>query len=336
MSCGDGAIPLPASREPPGGDAVKGEPDNARDMKAAVGFVSLLAVLASVAPASACACGVAIEADVAYEQALVSWDGRREAITVKLDFENAGKRAAVLFPVPSRPHVELVHTDPFKYLEEATHPVVPETDGGAGAQAGVDVVERRVIGAFDVAVLRADSRGSLTSWLKENDYRVPRAASQILERYVKRRWDFVAIKLAKGREGSLQPLRISFATREAVYPLELSRIARTTISLRLYVNSRSAVDATGVAGMRRVFDSPVDKLDPPPPSSVLKLLPEPHLTRLELTNAVPGAVESDVGIRAAGVAPGDDGGLPTVVWIAIAAGLLAAAATVFAWRGRAR
>jgi hypothetical protein len=238
--------------------------------------------------------------------------------------------------VPAEPRVGQVKggTDLFRYLEEATRPPPSESGGGEAAQApGVDVVSRRVIGAFEVAVLRASDKHALSRWLDENAYSVPEAASPILDRYVKRRWDFVAIKLAKGGDGSLKPLRISFPARKAVYPMELSRAAQAPVSLRLYVNSQHAVDATGIAGMTRVFDSPVAKLDPAPPADVKSSLPEPHLTRLELTRAAPSSVRSDVGIRTAALAPDDDG-LSTLAWIVIAAGGVALLGVGLALRRR--
>jgi hypothetical protein len=286
------------------------------------------AAVASAPPAGACACGIAIQADVAYEEGLVTWDGRHETTTVKLDLQNAGPRAAVVFPVPAEPRVHQIKagTDLFGYLDKATRPPQPESGGegsGAAAPAGVDVVSRRTIGAFDVAVLRSTRSDALVAWLSRNSYRVPAAAQPILDRYVKRRWDFVAIKLAKGRDGSLAPLRISFDAGRAVYPMELSRAARAPVSLRLYVNSRRAVDATGIAGMQRVFDSDVDDLDPRPPAEIRALLPEPHLTRLELTGAAPSAIHGDVGLRTASVSTSGGSGLGWLAWVAIAAAALA-------------
>ena len=148
---------------------------------------------------------------MAYEEGLVAWDGRRETATVKLDLERAGRRPAVLFPVPADPRVSQVKAGVglFKYLERATRPPEPEDGGGtAAAPEGVRVVSRRVIGAYDVAV---------------------------------------------------------FPARRAVYPMELSRASQVPVSLRLYVNSPHPVDATGVAGLRRVFDSELDELIRPRP-----------------------------------------------------------------------
>ena len=336
MSLGTGRSPA-WSKGTAGRRKCQGGTDNARALKAAWLIpVMAAAAVASAPPAAACACGIAIEADVAYEEGLVVWDGRRETATVKLDLKDAEPRAAVLFPVPAEPRIGQVKsgTDLFGYLEEATRPAAPESGGGEAAQApGVDVVSRRLIGAFDVAVLRAGDSGALSRWLNENDYRVPAAASPILDRYVRRHWDFVAIKLAKGGEGSLKPLRISFGARKAVYPMELSRASQVPVSLRLYVNSTHAVDGTGIDGMKRVFDSRVDELDPAPPADVRSLLPEPHLTRLELTRASPSAIRADVGIRTASIAP-DDGGLPLLAWIGIGIGGVALLGAGLALRRR--
>jgi hypothetical protein len=115
--------------------------------------------------------------------------------------------------------------------------------------------------------------------------------------------------------------------------MELSRASQTPVSLRLYVNSRKAVDGEGIAGMERVFDRPLDELDPAPPADVEPLLPEPHLTRLELTRVAPSAIHDDVEIRTASIAPGDDG-LSALAWIGIAAGGVALVGLGLALRRR--
>jgi Uncharacterized protein conserved in bacteria (DUF2330) len=296
-------------------------------------------------PASGCACGIALEAEVAYEEALIVWDGERETVTVKLDLSDAGERAAVLFPLPAEPEIDQIRgrTDLFGYLDEATTPPPPESDdegvtGAPGGGGGVEVVERRVIGAYDVAVLHAEDEGALADWLAENDYSVAAAADSILGRYVERGWHFAAIKLAEARDGSLKPLQMAFAARRAVYPMELSRLSQVPVSLRLYVNAPRAVSATGIDGVAAVFDSSVDDLEPAPSADVRRLLPEAHLTRLELTRAPAESVRADVGLRlAAATNDGNEGGggLSAGFWIALAVGGLGVLAAALLW-GRSR
>lgn len=97
---------------------------------AAVALAALAAVaLSSARPAQACACGVAIEASVSEEQALVIEQGGRESIVLSLDLTSDGaERAAVVLPVPSEPDVEAVRGgDPLAYtLPAGAGPILAE------------------------------------------------------------------------------------------------------------------------------------------------------------------------------------------------------------------
>ena len=60
-------------------------------------------------PAGACACGIAIEASVIEESALVIEGPGSERIILSLDLtSDGGRRAAVVLPVPGVPAVEAV------------------------------------------------------------------------------------------------------------------------------------------------------------------------------------------------------------------------------------
>ncbi len=101
---------------------------------AAAGTVVGVAALAA-APAGACACGIAIDASVSEETALVIEGPGEEEIVMSLDLASDGpERAAVVVPVPGIPEVKAVTgPDPLAYLEEAT---APEVEVGATAGSG--------------------------------------------------------------------------------------------------------------------------------------------------------------------------------------------------------
>ena len=281
---------------------------------AAVALAAAAFVL-SVAPAGACACGIALEASVVEERAIVAESRFGETIVAEFDLSSDGPRpAAVVIPVPADPMVSAVRGDPIGYLDAATTPPPPELegtteDGAPAVGSGVDVVDRDVIGGYDVTILSARDPGALGRYLADNGYTLPAGARPILSDYVEERWSFVAIKLAEGAEGSLKPLRIDFSTArltegELVYPMKLSQLAGEPVGLTLYV---IADGPRSVDGLERTFDAPLAELDPAPPEEV-ELIAQlgSHVSRLEAAALDPGSLSEDLVVEADAVA--DPGG----------------------------
>ena len=146
--------------------------------------VTGLALAASTA--QACACGIALDATVSRERALVIDGGDSEQIVLSLDLQSdTAGRSAIVLPVPADPEVEAIGGgDPLAYLDVATAPVAAAGGGdkGVGAAsgpgAGVDVIGRDEIGGYDVSRLRADDAGALDAWLDDNGYTLPTAPSR--------------------------------------------------------------------------------------------------------------------------------------------------------------
>ncbi|CCK30406.1 hypothetical protein BN159_6027 [Streptomyces davaonensis JCM 4913] len=238
----------------------------ARARVAAVALALLATQIGTlIAPAYACGCGAMIpdegaQVAVDREESLVRWDGRQEQIVMRLTVEGDAERAAWIMPVPSRAIVRLGDPTLFDALHSVTAPVTryrdhfwpqdedwpldgDEGDGaGAAPEAGepVGVVGRQQLGPFDVARLTATDPGALDGWLDANGFDLPPRLESALEPYVERRWEYVAVRLAPKSTGAplggdLDPLHLSFAATEPVYPMRLSRLARTPQSLGLYV-----------------------------------------------------------------------------------------------------
>ncbi|MYW64472.1 DUF2330 domain-containing protein [Streptomyces sp. SID8379] len=233
------------------------------------------------APAYACGCGAMVPRDgerifVNEETSAVSWDGRTEQIVMRLSMGGTGRAAAWIMPVPHRADVELGDPELFTQLAEATEPehrtrhhFWPRGDdwpfdggnAGDGAAApsapapgsGVGVVGREHLGPFDVARLTATDPDALADWLKENGFRLPERLSKALQPYVDQGWEYVAIRLApeeKGRTlaGQLDPLHLTFASDRLVYPMRLSRLARDSQHLNLYVLARHRMEPRSAIG----------------------------------------------------------------------------------------
>uniref|UniRef100_A0AAU2JIZ2 DUF2330 domain-containing protein n=1 Tax=Streptomyces sp. NBC_00049 TaxID=2903617 RepID=A0AAU2JIZ2_9ACTN len=220
-----------------------------------------------ISPAYACGCGAMIpdgqsRIGVARETSVVRWDGRTEQIVMRFTVGGDAKRAAWIMPVPGRATVELGDGAMFGELRDLTLPEHrtrhyfwpregdwPFSSGlrdGAGAAApgagdpAVGVVGREQLGDFDVARLTATDPDALKNWLETNGFRLPDRLAAEVKPYVDQKWEYVAIRLAprrpgKALSGDLDPLKIRFDSDRLVYPMRLSRMAKTPQSLGLYV-----------------------------------------------------------------------------------------------------
>ena len=319
-----------------------------RRLAAAVAALAGLAAAVGLSanPASACACGIALDASVSSEEALVVDRPGYEQIIMSLDLASDGSgRAAVVLPVPSDPEVDAIAKgDPLAYLNEATQPEPePSSDDGAvGAGAGVDVLGRETIGGYDVSRLAADDPEALDRWLAENGYELPPGAEPILADYVARGWRYVAIRLAPRSEGRLKPLRVGFITDEPVYPMRLAQLGTEPLTLTLYTLADGPRE---VDGLETRWSGAVSELDPSPPPELAELFSQgSYVTRMQVDAADPATFDEDLEIEtaenddeideldddgddSAGEGEDDDGGELSIVAIAL---ILAAATSVLA------
>lgn len=235
----------------------------------------LVGLTANVAaPAWACGCGAYIPDTagpaVVNERALLAWDGHREDILMSLNVRGQSNTAAWIMPVPSAADVTLGEAGIFDELARLTAPRVEyrdswwpsfgwlhgfgNTDGLVSAAAPghhVDVLSNQRIGPFDVTRLAADDPAALSAWLTSRGFAQPSGLDRNLAPYLADGWQVVAIRLvpdARGATltGALQPLRLSFDTDRAVYPMRLSQSAKTPQSVDLFVLAAHRMDPTSV------------------------------------------------------------------------------------------
>ncbi len=104
-------------------------------------------------------------------------------------------------------------------LQNAPGPVDAEDNG-------VAVLSREAVGAFDTAILQAESVQDLRRWLDDNGYQIPEATDERLEPYVEMGAAFVAIKLLPDRDaGDVSPLRLSFPGDRPTIPILPTAVA---------------------------------------------------------------------------------------------------------------
>ncbi|MFI6468363.1 DUF2330 domain-containing protein [Streptomyces sp. NPDC050528] len=232
-----------------------------------------------VAPAWACGCGALVpgsaqQVAVGREASVVRWDGRQEQIVMRLTVSGDARQAAWIMPVPHRATATLADPALFDALNTITAPVHRDrshfwpqdgdwplvsgsADGGAPPGAvtapGVAVVGRERLGPFDVARLTATDPDALGDWLHTNGFVLPSRLDQALQPYVDQRWEYVAIRLAPATAGTtltgaLDPLHLTFAAESPVYPMRLSRLARTPQSLGLYILAAHRMEPSSTIG----------------------------------------------------------------------------------------
>lgn len=259
----------------------------------------LLTQLAALArPAHACGCGALVtgagqQLTVARETSALHWDGETERIVMSLTVTGDAAEAAWIMPVPSRAEVTLGDPALFDDLRAAAAPEYrvrhyfwPREDDWprgerdnsyAGAAPGdgaapVDVVSRDRLGPFDVARLTATDPAALGDWLAGNGFALPDTLAGALTPYVEQEWEYVALRLAPDAAGdpdvvlggTLDPISLTFASGELVYPMRLSRLAATEQLLTLYVLSGHRMEPQSTIGGDRPDITFAGRLAPDP------------------------------------------------------------------------
>lgn len=205
------------------------------------------------------------------QKAVVFFSKGTEQLIISPSYEGSASSFAWLIPVPSRPKVEILKGAIFHELAKLVIPKRPDTKGRGDLQtavpkaAGVTVIERKTVGAYDVSVLSATDSQALMKWLATNKYHLPPMAEGPVRGYIADKWTFVACRVktpsnAKGLQtGTLAPLRFTFKTKKPVYPLKLSSANPKPFDLLVYLVLPTAevggAETISVTGIPRVQGS---------------------------------------------------------------------------------
>jgi hypothetical protein len=173
-------------------------------------------------------------------------------LILSVSFEGDAEDFAWVIPVPSKPEIAVTDPELFWELSDLTATEFPGggggfwCGGGAGApsdQDGVDVIEEKVVGPYATAILSATNVTALVDWLNANGYIFPEGGEEIITEYIEKEWYFVATKINAVEEdtghalaeGAIEPIVLSFASNETVYPLRISSLSATSPEVLLYV-----------------------------------------------------------------------------------------------------
>jgi hypothetical protein len=184
----------------------------------------------------------------------------REDLILKIQVEGPVREFAWIVTFPGVPRFD--REDPalfqelFRYVQlrlsagaraarDHTAGAVKSAEPASSVAPPVDVIERRVVGSFEVATVRENQPGALNDWLRENRYRTldDENALRLIADYREKGYVFACIRVsdveqAIGGPTVLHPLRFSFETggRDGIYfPMRLTGLQNQPFDVNLYV-----------------------------------------------------------------------------------------------------
>lgn len=109
--------------------------------------------------------------------------------------------------------------------------------------AEVEVIERKIVGSYDVAIVRENKSGALNRWLEQNGYATISDGDDVIDFYREQGMVFACVKvsqaaLEKGKAIDLHPLRFTFDTggRDGMFfPMRLTGLQDKPFDVNLYV-----------------------------------------------------------------------------------------------------
>jgi len=218
-------------------------------------FACLLLIIAALRVSTVHADGVFVwnkGADIHQpaQKAIIYFEGTKEVMILQVKYEGPPRDFAWVVPLPSKPDVVVIDANksPFEEISLYTQLRMRWGGRGKGLQTEqVTVLERKVVGVYDIAILAASDADALSVWVNKNGYTFPKKRRDVLEYYTKKSWFYVAMRIdrkalksdevKKLSTGELQPIRFSFASKEMVYPLKISSINAGETKVLLYILS---------------------------------------------------------------------------------------------------
>ncbi|MBC7848171.1 MAG: DUF2330 domain-containing protein [Chitinophagaceae bacterium] len=191
-------------------------------------------------------------------QVILVRDGNKNVITMYNDFKGNFKDFAMVVPVPvilQKKDIKVVNQSIFNILNDYSKPRLVEyydenpcsrvaydsdmkqfapsalnevvvSGYGAAKRKSVTIEAQYIVGEYDILILSAKESGGLKEWLTENGYKLPAAAEEVLEPYVKSNMKFFVVKVNAAEKKKLpgdflRPIQISFNSPKFMLPIRL-------------------------------------------------------------------------------------------------------------------
>ncbi len=130
--------------------------------------------------------------------------------------------------------VEYFDRDPCEPIDPETSVsrFAAQADAAAGAHAkalGVKVEAQYTVGEYDILILSAEESHGLETWLKENGYKIPAGAAEVLGSYIKQKMRFFVARVNLDEQAKLgtkwlRPLQIAYESPKFMLPIRLGTV----------------------------------------------------------------------------------------------------------------
>lgn len=207
-------------------------------------------------------------------QVIIARDGDRTILTMANDFQGAVKDFAMVVPVPVAIKQEQVHVGkrstiekldafsqprlveyfdpdpcapPRPMMEDRVQKSAPAPTASTARKTtgnlGVTVEDSFKVNEYQIVILSAKESNGLETWLRQNGYKLPTGASELLAPYIKQKLKFFVAKIDlkefnKSGYQLLRPLQIAYQSPKFMLPIRLGTInARGEQDLVVYLLS---------------------------------------------------------------------------------------------------
>lgn len=187
---------------------------------------------------------------------LLEHNGTEERLTFQVEYEGSANDFGWIIPLPENPEIVKGEDDTFEKLEFYTRPkekfsnevalsfaqmLIPFKTASLSTGSDVDMVgsmpsstqftpktttvevlERKSIEDYEIAVLSSENENDLKDWLEENDYVYPENELGVIEDYINKKWVFVAIKMKDNGTKNTVPLSFTFDSSKMIVPMQMS------------------------------------------------------------------------------------------------------------------
>jgi hypothetical protein len=192
-------------------------------------------------------------------QVVLVRDGDRTVMTMVNDFKGELKEFAVVIPVPTFLKREQIHVgektlvdhldaysaprlveyfdaDPCQMTRReiptpaAQGAAMMSMDAARAAKSfGVTIEAQYTVGEYDILILSAQQSSGLETWLRENGYRIPAGASEVLSSYLKQNMRFFVAKVNLTEQAKLgftylRPLQVAYESPKFMLPIRLGMV----------------------------------------------------------------------------------------------------------------
>lgn len=194
-------------------------------------------------------------------QVIIAKDGDRTVLTMANDYQGQVKDFALVVPVPVVLQEDQVNVGERKIIERLDNfsaprlveyfdsnpcetnerqfmldamPAAPSMAGRAQEKMsnealGVTIENQFSVGEYDILILSAKESNGLETWLKQNNYRIPAGATDVLGAYIKQGLKFFVAKVNLkefDRQGfqALRPLMMAYQSPKFMLPIRLGMV----------------------------------------------------------------------------------------------------------------